>query len=155
VKFFAYNSTMQNTCIRLMGKKLLVALMMEGKFSGEGLQSMDADEDMMSAMARELVEKAGVGETADAIWRELDRERSKLMPPPAPAMMPDTDTGTEADPLPVETPTLPAAASVEAPLVVPSVPLGPTHALLQLAVPKPRKRHAPAPDPGQLSLFAA
>jgi hypothetical protein len=45
---------------------MLVALMMEGKFSGEGLQSLDADEDLMSAMARELVEKAGVGEPADA-----------------------------------------------------------------------------------------
>ena len=31
----------------------------------------------MSAMARELVEKAGVGDSADQIWRQLDRERSK------------------------------------------------------------------------------
>jgi hypothetical protein len=77
VKFLAYKGTMQETCLRLMGKKMLVALMMEGKFSGEGLQSLDADEDLMSAMARELVEKAGVGESADAIWRQLDRERSK------------------------------------------------------------------------------
>jgi hypothetical protein len=56
---------------------MLVALLMEGKFSGEGLQSLDADEDLMCAMARELVEKAGVGESADAIWQQLDRERSK------------------------------------------------------------------------------
>jgi hypothetical protein len=27
---------------------------------------LDADEDLMSAMARELVEKAGVGESADS-----------------------------------------------------------------------------------------
>jgi hypothetical protein len=46
------------------------------EFSGEGPQSLDADEDLMSAMARELVEKAGVGESADQIWRHLDRERS-------------------------------------------------------------------------------
>jgi hypothetical protein len=65
---------MQETCLRLMGKKMLVALMMEGKFSGEGLQALDTDEDLMSAMARELVEKAGVGESADAVWR-LYRER--------------------------------------------------------------------------------
>ena len=77
VKFLTYKGTMQETCLRLMGKKMLVALMMEGKFSGEGLQSLDADEDLMSAMARELVEKAGVGESADQIWRQLDRERSK------------------------------------------------------------------------------
>lgn len=37
----------------------------------------------MSAMARELVEKAGVGESADAIWRELDSEREKAQPRPA------------------------------------------------------------------------
>ena len=33
-------------------------------------------------MARELVEKAGVGESADKVWRELDRERGQLLPQP-------------------------------------------------------------------------
>ena len=36
----------------------------------------------MSAMARELVEKAGVGESADAAWRDLGHEREKLLPRP-------------------------------------------------------------------------
>jgi hypothetical protein len=85
VKFVTYAETMQETCLRLMGKKMLVALMMEGKFSGEGLQALDTDEDLMSAMARELVEKEGVGESADAIWRDLDREREKVLPQPAAA----------------------------------------------------------------------
>jgi SNF2 family DNA or RNA helicase len=76
VKFVTYTGTMQETCLRLMGKKMLVALMMEGKFSGEGLQSLDTDEDLMSAMARELVEKAGVGASADQMWR-LYRARYK------------------------------------------------------------------------------
>jgi hypothetical protein len=40
-----------------MGRKMLVVLMMEGKLSREGLHSMDADDDMLAAMARELVEK--------------------------------------------------------------------------------------------------
>jgi len=75
VKFFIYAATTQLTCLRLMGKKMLVALMMEGKFSGEGIHSMDSDDDMMAAMARELVEKGGVGQSADAIWDELKRER--------------------------------------------------------------------------------
>jgi hypothetical protein len=79
VKFLTYKGTMQETCLRLMGKKMLVAPMMEGKFSGEGLQSLDVDEDLMSAMARELVENDGVGESADQIWRQLDRERSKYI----------------------------------------------------------------------------
>jgi hypothetical protein len=49
-----------------MGKKLLVALTMEGKFAGEGLQSIDEDDDMLSAMARELVERNGIGDSADS-----------------------------------------------------------------------------------------
>ena len=56
--------------------------MLEGKFSGEGLQALNTDEDLMSAMARELVEKAGVGESANAVWRELDHEREKFQPRP-------------------------------------------------------------------------
>ena len=65
---------MQTSYLRLMGKKLLVALTMEGKFAGEGLQSIDEDDDMLSAMARELVERNGIGETADAIWRAINTE---------------------------------------------------------------------------------
>jgi hypothetical protein len=84
VKFVTYAGTMQETCLRLMGKKMLVALMLEGKFSGEGLMALDADEDLMSAMARELVEKAGVGESADLVWRQLDKERGQFVPQPPP-----------------------------------------------------------------------
>src|SRR6185437_13151078 len=80
VKFFCYEGTMQGSCLRLMGKKLLVALTMEGKFAGEGLQSIDEDDDMLSAMARELVEKNGIGDTADAVWRSLNEEHQKLFP---------------------------------------------------------------------------
>ena len=66
VKFFAYSGTMQEVCLRLMGKKLLVALAMEGKFTSEGLQAIDGDDDMLTAMARELVENKGIGESADS-----------------------------------------------------------------------------------------
>jgi len=80
VKFLCYEGTMQTACLRLMGKKLLVALTMEGKFAGEGLQNIDEDDDMLSAMARELVERNGIGETADAVWRALNTEHQKLFP---------------------------------------------------------------------------
>jgi len=80
VKFLCYEGTMQGSCLRLMGKKLLVALTMEGKFAGEGLQSIDEDDDMLSAMARELVEKNGIGDSADAVWRSLNEEHRKLFP---------------------------------------------------------------------------
>jgi superfamily II DNA or RNA helicase len=75
VKFFAYAETMQEVCLRLMGKKLLVALAMEGKFASEGLQAIDGDDDMLTAMARELVENKGIGESADSVWRALGQLR--------------------------------------------------------------------------------
>jgi hypothetical protein len=53
---------------------------MEGKFAGEGLQNIDEDDDMLSAMARELVERNGIGETADAVWKALNTEHKKLFP---------------------------------------------------------------------------
>ena len=68
VKFLMYTGTAQESQIRLMGKKLLVAMMMEGKFSGEGLDGFEENDDMMSSMVRELLEEGGVGESADAIW---------------------------------------------------------------------------------------
>jgi hypothetical protein len=58
-----------------MGKKLLVALAMEGKFTSEGLQAIDGDDDMLTAMARELVENKGIGESADSVWRALGQLR--------------------------------------------------------------------------------
>ena len=71
VKFFAYSGTMQEVCLRLMGKKLLVALAMEGKFTSDGLQAIDGDDDMLTAMARELVQNKGIGESADNLWRRV------------------------------------------------------------------------------------
>jgi hypothetical protein len=61
-----------------MGKKFLVALTMEGKFAGQGLQSIDEDDDMLSAMARELVERNGISETADAVWRALNSSTENI-----------------------------------------------------------------------------
>jgi hypothetical protein len=43
-------------------------------------RGIDEDDDMLSAMARELVEKNGIGENADAIWRALNAEHQKLFP---------------------------------------------------------------------------
>ena len=105
VKFLCNEGTMQTACLRLMGKKLLVAITMEGKFAGEGLQSIDEDDDMLSAMARELVETNGIGETADAVWRALNAEHQKLFPATSgssgDASLIDAPTalaGTEANP---------------------------------------------------------
>jgi hypothetical protein len=52
VKFFYYTGTMQEACLRLMGKKLLVSLAMEGKFASDSLQAIDEGDDILMAMAR-------------------------------------------------------------------------------------------------------
>jgi superfamily II DNA or RNA helicase len=78
VLFLCQEGTMQTKCLRLMGKKLLVALTLEGKFAGEGLHDLEDDDDMLAALARELVEKDGIGQTADAIWNELKQIYDQL-----------------------------------------------------------------------------
>jgi hypothetical protein len=79
VKFLAYAGTMQENCLRLMGKKLLVSLAMEGKFANQGLQALDDDDDILTAMARELVTEKGVGQKADALWREIQQQHTRLL----------------------------------------------------------------------------
>ena len=77
VKFLHYAGTMQETCLRLMGKKLLVSLAMEGKFAAEGLQAMEEGDDLLMAMARELVTEQHIGETADQVWAALQKQQSE------------------------------------------------------------------------------
>jgi GAF domain-containing protein len=80
VYYLYYGDTMQSACLRLMGKKLLVSLAMEGKFSGEGLQTLDDGDDMLTAMARELVTERGIGEPAAVVWRQIQAEQGKMLP---------------------------------------------------------------------------
>ena len=89
VGFLTYSKTAQESCLRLMGKKLLVSLAMEGKLQAEGLQSMDEDDDLLTAMARELVTRQGVGEAAAEVWRSLQVQRDE----PASAM-PESPTAS-------------------------------------------------------------
>jgi hypothetical protein len=79
VFYLYYEETVQSSCLRLMGKKLLVSLAMEGKFSREGLQSLDDDDDMLTAMARELVTENGVGASAAAVWRQIQAENDSIL----------------------------------------------------------------------------
>jgi len=78
VKFFYYAGTMQEACLRLMGKKLLVSLAMEGKFASDGLQAIDEGDDILMAMARELVTEKGIGESADAVWKSLVETQAEV-----------------------------------------------------------------------------
>jgi hypothetical protein len=95
VKFFFYAGTMQETCLRLMGKKLLVSLAMEGKFANDGLQAIDEGDDILMAMARELVTEKGIGETADAVWKTLVEKQAEVLG----VRIPDTpEPGNQAEP---------------------------------------------------------
>src|SRR5690348_13604058 len=78
VKFLHYTETMQESCLRLMGKKLLVSLAMEGKFSSEGLQAISEEDDILMAMARELVTEKGIGEKADEVWAALQKRQEAV-----------------------------------------------------------------------------
>jgi superfamily II DNA or RNA helicase len=114
VKFFAYKGTMQEVCLRLMGKKLLVALAMEGKFTSEGLQAIDGEDDMLTAMARELVENKGIGESADSIWRNVQQLRpptSAVVDPEHEQLPPDEREGDVQEVLPNSDASLVAAAA--------------------------------------------
>jgi len=120
----------------LMGKKLLVALAMEGKFASEGLQAIDGDDDMLTAMARELVENKGIGESADSVWRALGQLR------------PSTSAAVdqEQEKWPIEQPVIDDSAM---PIPIESIP---DVALLQAANASRRSARR-APPVGQLSLF--
>jgi hypothetical protein len=78
VKYFAYANTAQETCLRLMGRKLLVSLAMEGKFSTEGLQAVGEDDDLLMAMARELVTEKGIGESAEVVWKSIQEQNAAI-----------------------------------------------------------------------------
>ena len=95
VKFFYYADTMQETCVRLMGKKLLVSLAMEGKFASDGLQAIDEGDDILMAMARELVTEKGIGESADAVWKALQKQQTEVFGARAVETLPSE---TEAEP---------------------------------------------------------
>jgi len=142
VKFMCYVGTMQTSCLRLMGKKLLVALTMEGKFAGEGLQNIDDDDDMLSAMARELVEKNGIGESADAIWKTLHQEHEKQFASREQANKQD-GSGTDGVDEPQPESLIESAINVEPVLV-----FGQTSDALRST-----RRRSRAPLPEQPSLF--
>lgn len=69
VLFFAYENTMQDAALRLMGRKLQAALAIEGKFSAEGLLALAEGADVLVELARTLLEGMEGLESAEALWR--------------------------------------------------------------------------------------
>jgi hypothetical protein len=74
-----------------MGRKLLVSMAIEGKFSDSGLQAMDDGADVLTTLARELVMHQGVGQSADEVWRALQVQQPEIQTPEptAPEPMPE------------------------------------------------------------------
>jgi hypothetical protein len=141
VKFLHYAETMQESCLHLMGKKLLVSLAMEGKFSSEGLQSVNDEDDILMAMARELVTEKGIGESADAVWATLQKKQDETISTRKPE---DAETAAEQ-------------AITETPLVERTVTLVDEWSALTSAVGLSRRKgsrrsNSATPD-GQLALF--
>ena len=131
---------MQENCLRLMGRKLLVSLAMEGKFANHGLQALDDDDDMLTAMARELVTQKGVGEKADACWREVQRAHTRLLEA---QRVPVVDLPPQAGP--ASNPVEEAAAAPDS--------SGRTEALVELVLPRTKAVRKPRYDSdAQLSL---
>jgi len=98
VYYLHYERTLQSKCIALMGKKLLAALALEGKFGSEGLQGLDEDGDLLVSLVRELVSEKGVGESAEQVWRNLAQQQSNLLsqtrtviPKPSPQVLPASE----------------------------------------------------------------
>jgi len=92
VGFLTYSKTAQESCLRLMGKKLLVSLAMEGKLQVEGLQAMNEDDDLLTAMARELVTRQGVGEQAAEVWKNLQAQYGETSHLICPAVQPTPES---------------------------------------------------------------
>ena len=109
-----YAGTAQERCLRLMGKKMLVSLALEGKFASHGLTSMDQDDDVLTSLARELVTEKGIGERAAAVWRSIQKERQD--PPPDAAR----DLNPVAPTSETDAPEVPGATSnvIELPQIV-------------------------------------
>jgi hypothetical protein len=55
---------------------------MEGKFASDGLQAIDEGDDILMAMARELVTEKGIGESAAAVWKDLQRQQAEVIRTP-------------------------------------------------------------------------
>ncbi len=166
VKFMFYKGTFQERCIAHMGMKMLVSGAMEGKFSGEGLSSM-GNEDMMTSLARELVEQGHVGDSANKIWSDLRAQRELLFEEAVPVLaLPAPPSGRSAA-LMLAAPAVVAgsAVAVETAVVVeevvtpfalppaPATPQSDPYGLAAFAASPARLKRAAVACPDQLMLF--
>ncbi|MCI0725072.1 MAG: hypothetical protein L0338_39820 [Acidobacteria bacterium] len=117
VYYLHYERTLQSKCIALMGRKLLAALALEGKFGSQGLQGLDEDGDLLVSLARELVSEKGVGESAEQVWHNLAQHQTNLLSQtrtviPKPSQVLPASEAAESNALPLFSPSSPVQLSL-------------------------------------------
>lgn len=83
VRYFFYQHTLQEAALRLMGAKVRASQALQGKFSAEGLVALTQGEDMMTALAKALVNGIGGVESAETYWRS-QRQAGRMLARPEP-----------------------------------------------------------------------
>ena len=142
---------MQEACLRLMGKKLLVSLAMEGKFASDGLQAIDEGDDILMAMARELVTEKGIGENADAVWKRLVEKQAEVFGGRAVETSPSEK---EAEPPETHVPEVIIPPVAPIPAVVTQLQMFDMSSQRVELHKTPRRSSRPATASDQLGLFA-
>jgi hypothetical protein len=101
VHYACYRKTLQEAALRLMGAKVKATMALQGKFSAEGLQALTQSEDMVSALARAMMNGLDGGiESAEKYWRHsrkagLAPEDESALVSAAPALEPKTSSEVE------------------------------------------------------------
>ncbi len=82
VRYFHYQHTLQEAALRLMGAKVRASMALQGKFSAEGLVALTQGEDMMTALAKALVNGIDGVDSAEKYWRS-ERQAGRMLAPVA------------------------------------------------------------------------
>jgi SNF2 family DNA or RNA helicase len=81
VRYFFYEHTLQEAALRLMGAKVRASQALQGKFSAEGLVALTQGEDMMTALAKALVNGIEGVDSAEKYWRS-ERQAGRIFATP-------------------------------------------------------------------------
>jgi len=110
VRYYCYEKTLQEAALRLMGQKVKATQALQGKFSAEGLVALTQSEDMMSALAKALMNGLEGVDSAEAYWRNA-RHAGK-------ALAGDAEPVRESPARDPEQSSPPAAAAPEVPAIL-------------------------------------
>lgn len=94
IAYFAYQQTVQEAALRMMGAKLVAAMGLEGKFSDDGLNSL-ADGDMTAALAKAILDGIDRSQSLETLWADMNRKRilTGAHPTAHPVLVPTAGTG--------------------------------------------------------------